>query len=86
MTEAHHLKLFQLKLFQYFGDLWFLYNTLLLKIESSEYRGTGKCTAVHTTPKKYHGIPVYQYFCTPLIFTVSGVFFYIKYSIQEKFL
>ena len=40
------------------------YNRLLLKIESSEYRRTGKCTAVHTMPKKYHSIQVYQYFCT----------------------
>ena len=39
---------------------------LLLKIESSEYCGTGKCTAVGTTPKKYRHIPVYWYFCTPL--------------------
>ena len=43
------------------------YNRLFLKIESAEYRFTGKCTAVRTTPKKYCSILVYRYFCTSLV-------------------
>ena len=37
------------------------YNSMLLKIESSEYCGIGKCTAVRTAPKKYHDIPVFSH-------------------------